>query len=208
MQNTLVAFNSDTNLKTMLLEEVENHRKADQIIQGTYGKDVDGKWKGCAVGCSIHSLNIKLGKEYATDDHSVYPKEIGIPETIAYLEDCIFEGLPKKKAVLWPERFFKAIKPGADLSLVTPKFMVWVMEDVKQYAKDLPDVLKVIETVQSLYQRIIDGGTVSDYEWNRAAEAAAWAAAWAAARAAAEAARAAKYEEVADKLIELLSEAR
>lgn len=190
MSKTPIAFKGDENLKTMLLEEIKKHRKADQIIQGTYGKEEDGKWRGCAVGCSIHSLNIRLDKNYKTQDHLVYEKELGISQSLAYLEDRIFEGLPKEKAVLWPERFIKAIKPGADLSLAIPKFMVWLMDDLHQYYKNYSDVSKALTTVRDLYQRIIEGKEVTDKEWNDAA------------RAAAEAA----YEKMADKLIEILEE--
>jgi len=50
----------------MLVAEIKAHREADQIIQGTYGEGNNGDWKGCAVGCSIHSLNRKLGKDSTT----------------------------------------------------------------------------------------------------------------------------------------------
>lgn len=43
--------------KTEFLAEVRKHRENDQIVQGTYGKE-NGKWRGCAVGCSIHSINL------------------------------------------------------------------------------------------------------------------------------------------------------
>src|SRR4051812_321342 len=100
----LTSFNNDKKLKVMILEEVVNHRKQDQIIKGTYGTE-NGKWKGCAVGCSIHSLNIRLGKEYSTSDHTVYETELGIPEWLARLEDTLFENLPEKESKTWPEQF-------------------------------------------------------------------------------------------------------
>lgn len=123
----LVAFNGDAKLKTMLVKEIEIHRKADQIIKGTYGEEELGKWKGCAVGCSIHSLNIKLKKDFRTGDHSVYETQLGIPRQLAYLEDRIFENLPLEEALFWPTRFMKAIKPGSDLSNVVGKLMVWLL---------------------------------------------------------------------------------
>ena len=84
---------------------------------------MDDKFKACAVGCAVHSLNVKLGKEYRTSDHSVYEKELGIPEWLAHLEDTIFEGLPKEEAKLWPEKFLSAIPVGTDLEPIKWKFI-------------------------------------------------------------------------------------
>src|SRR4051812_3973992 len=105
----MLSYKNDSKLKEMFVSEIEEHRKADQIIKGTYGEGSNGDWKGCAVGCSIHSLNRKLHKSYATNDHSVYETELGIPEWLARLEDTIFEGLPQEDAVLWPTQFAEAV---------------------------------------------------------------------------------------------------
>ena len=42
---------------------------------------------------------------------------------LAYLEDRIFQGLPEADAMAWPRRFSEAIPPGADLSMVGPRFL-------------------------------------------------------------------------------------
>lgn len=203
---------NDEALKTKFIEQLQAHRAADQIAQGSYGEEVDGKWHGCAVACSLRSLDIidgkKSSKYYST--HHDYEDRLGIPVTIAHLEDKIFEGLPAEKAKDWPVRFGTAIPVGADLSLVTPRFMMWLLTDMKQYAPDAPDVLKSIDQVIGLYERVIAGGTVTDNEWNAAEGAAAWAAAGAAGAAAwatEGATEGAAYERMADKLIELLETA-
>lgn len=125
----LQSYKNDQNLKDMFLEEIVKHRKADQILQGTYGKTVDGKWKGCAVGCSIHSLNIRLKKNYDTDDHSVYEKALGVPEWLARLEDTIFEGLSAEEAKLWPEKFAKAIPVGVNLEPIKWRFSAYLLKE-------------------------------------------------------------------------------
>ena len=56
-----LAFQNDPQLKKDLLREVAKHRKADMIVQGTYGKE-NGTWKGCAVACSLRSLAIIKGE--------------------------------------------------------------------------------------------------------------------------------------------------
>jgi hypothetical protein len=184
----LVAFKGDIKLKKLMVEEVKKHQEADKIIQGTYGDN--GKY--CAVGCSIHSLNVRLGKTYKTSDHSVYETELGVPRIIARLEDRIFEGLESKEAKKFPLRFIQAIKPGADLSLVTAKFFVWLLVDpedgIIKFAR--PDGKKAIQKVADLYLKKIAGKTVTEKQWRAAAAAYADADADAAAAAAADAAAA------------------
>jgi hypothetical protein len=185
----LVAFHNDPAIKAKYLARVRQHREADHLIKGTgweYGK-------GCAIGCTLEAY-----------DHSRYPIELGIPEIIARLEDRIFEGLPNEKAMAWPERVLEAIRPGADLNGIWPKFAVWLMVDerhgVIRFAGDREGVRAAILGVADLYKS----------GWPTAPRAAAAAhAAYAAYAAAAYAAAGARatYEAMADKLIKLLAAA-
>jgi hypothetical protein len=172
------AFHNDPQLKQDLLAEVEKHRLADSIIKGTYGEFEGSQFKGCAVGCSLKSYaNIK-GIELSTSDHGLYENNFGIPRILARLEDRIFEGLPDDLSQTWPERFFNAIKPGADLTKVWPKFAIWLLIDAEhgviKYASR-PDCRSAIQRVAELYQ---SNGTKE--EFRAAAAAAAYAAAYAA----------------------------
>lgn len=124
----LISYKNDPKLKKMLVEETIKHRKADRMIKGTYGKETDD-FKGCAVGCAIHTLNQNLGKNYSTSNHSVYETELGIPEWLARLEDTIFEGLPVAESQTWPERFAEAIPVGADLNPVKWKFCAFILKE-------------------------------------------------------------------------------
>ena len=207
----LLAYKGDATLKKILLKEVLRHQKADQIVQGTYGHE-NGKWRGCAVGCAIHSLNIKLKKEWRTNDHTVYEKELGISERLARLEDSIFEGLTQKEAVKFPARFIAAIPVGADLSRVIPLFCEWLLIDPTQgvirFARE--EDKKTIRDVAALHAKEGAGGKVSEEEWS-AARSAAWSAArsaaWSAARSAAWSAESAAWSAQAEKLLELLAAA-
>jgi hypothetical protein len=125
----MLSFKNNPQLKTLLLEEITKHEQADQILQGTYGKKENGKWRGCAVGCSIRSLNIRLGKTYETNDHSAYEKELELPEWLARLEDTIFEGLPKEEAMRWPRQFTEAIPVGINLEPVKWKFCAVILKE-------------------------------------------------------------------------------
>lgn len=189
----LLAFHGKPELKQLLLEEIQKHRELDQIVQGTYGDEEDGKWRGCAVGCAIHSLNVRLKKDWDTSDHSLYEKELGIPERIARLEDSIFEGLTEELAKDFPLRFMEAIPVGADLSRVIAKFSAWLLVDEQQgsirFAREVDK--PVIQQVAELHRREASGESVTENEWEAARSAA-----WSAARSA-----------QADKLLELLKEA-
>ena len=101
MNTTLIAYHGDPELKARTVEQMKQHRIADTIIKGHYWQD----GKGCAVGCLTHDPR---------GGHDQYPKQFGIPEWLAHLEDKVFEGLPEDQAKLWPERFLSAIQPGAD----------------------------------------------------------------------------------------------
>ena len=186
--NKLIAYHGDRALKERVINELAKHREADQIIKGTYWED----GKGCAVGCVI-----KCG------DYSLYESEFGIPESLARLEDRIFEELENPLSQLWPERFMSAINVGADLSKVHLKFMHWLLTDFQKLKNcDDASVNAAIDqcrtgiaNVALLLNRCIHDDVVSGNEWAVAREAtweaaaeATWgaerAAAWAAAEAA------------------------
>ena len=213
----MIAYQGKEELKASLVEEMKLHREQDQIIKGTYGK-TNGQFKGCAVGCSIHSLNVRMKKEWNTNEHGVYEIELGIPRALAYIEDRIFEGLPDGKAQDFAVNFLEAVRVGSDLRLVVPKFMVWLLADkdngVISFAKK-KQTKDAIEGVITLYKKLLDGKTVTREEWSKARAAAyaayaadaAYAAAYAAAADAAAAAKKRHYEKMAEKVLLLIREA-
>ena len=158
-------FNQE--LKNEIVTEIIRHRKADQIIQGTYGTGNGDEWKGCAVGCAIRSLNIKKGMNLNVSSHIVYEDQFGIPVVLARLEDRIFEGLSVENCKTWPENFMYAIPVNTDLSLVWPKFAVWLLNEVIGYAKN-DDQRLAIKDVTDLYLKVISGETVSAEQWRSA----------------------------------------
>ena len=112
--SSLRAFHGDAAIKEKYLLRVENHKRADEIVKGKYW----GNGKGCAVGCTIHSSS-----------HNRYEDELGIPFQIAHLQDRIFESLPNEQAKEFPLEFLQKINVGADLSLITPKMILFILED-------------------------------------------------------------------------------
>lgn len=127
---------------------------------------------------------------------------------VAY-HNKIFEELSNGRAKEFPLRFLQAIKPGADLSKVVAKFIVWQFEDKKyglkniKEVKDDKEVYGFCKEVVALYKRVIAGDEPTEKEFYdlhiKIDGAGAWA--WAGA-----------YDEsvdtAADKLIQLLEEAK
>jgi hypothetical protein len=168
-ETPLLAFHAKAAIKRKYLGRVAKHRKADQIIQG-YGYWKDGK--GCAIGCTLHG-----------SDHAAYETELGIPIILAKLEDLLFENLPIEEARKWPERFLKAIAPGADLSLVWAKFALWLLIDSKDGVINFARSDRsraAIQQVGALYQRWAAGDKPAITEWQSARNLAASASAYAA----------------------------
>jgi hypothetical protein len=195
------AYHGDAELKAKHIRSLLAHKRADSILQGTYGEfHGNGKaWKGCAVACSLRSMLKARGefdrKRESYGDHEELAKLMGAPLELFHLQDRIFEGMAPELAREWPLRFAHAIRPGADLSLVWPRFAVIILSDpergVQRHASERGK--SAIAAVCALFERRIAGLEPSSEEWAAAASAA-WAAAAeaeaAAARAAAEAAAA------------------
>ena len=182
----MLAYHNDPKIKANLLAQLAAHRAADEIVRG-YGYWSGGR--GCAVGCTIHS-----------GDHAEYEPRYGIPQMIARLEDCIFEGLPLENARDWPARFSNAIVPGADLSLVGWKFLHWMLTDRSvNPGIDQPLVRDAVRQCADVIASFAKGGTADESAAASAAESAgsAASAAWSAAASAAESAGSAAWSAAA-----------
>ena len=193
MDDPMLAFQNTTVTKPQIIKKLKAHAKADDFIKGTYWEN----GKGCAVGCTIESGN-----------HIEYETRFGIPQMLARLEDCIFEGLSNGKAKAWPLRFMQAIKPGADLSTVGWEFQHRLQINNLKFAQKqkMPeDVINAIKLVIDVLEPMAKGKPVDkSAAWSaesaagsaaRGAESAASAArsaAWSAARGAESAARSAE----------------
>lgn len=192
----MLAYHNDPALKAATIAEMRAHRDADRIVQGRYW---DGG-RGCAVGCLTHDPD---------GGHDQYPLRWGIPESLAWLEDAIFERLTAEEAREWPLAFLEAIPVGADLSGVADRFKLWLLTDSGLLDRSRPDVAAAIDRVADLLSRRIAGTEPGPEEWS-AAESAAWSAAESAAESArsaeSAAARSAAWRKIADRLLLLLRE--
>jgi hypothetical protein len=181
----MLAYHGNKEVKNAIVARLTEDAKLDRIVHGQYWEN----GKGCAVGCTIRG-----------SDHSKYETELGIPQSIARLEDSIFEGLSNGAAQKFPIDFVKAIQPGADLSKVTAKFLVWCLMDkkhgaIRQAPKDkFADCHNAIIAAAAVWQNYIKTGKVdknaaASAAWSAdSAESVAWRAAASAAKSAASAA--------------------
>lgn len=170
------AFHGKQAIKTKYLNRVVAHRKADNLIRGAW-------WtggKGCAVGCTLEKY-----------EHKAYETELGIPEWLARVEDTLYEGMSLKASKTFPEKFLKAIRPGANLEKIKSKFLIYVISGtLKNFDnKKYPRIVSAIKEIIKLHRR----NSVSSEEWLAARESAYSAAAQAAAYSAASSARAAAW---------------
>ena len=163
----MLSFHNDPQIKNQLIANLEEHKRLDHFMKGDYWNEEDQE--GCAVGCTL----VNFGEN--PNNHSAYEKLFGIPRVIARLVDGVFEGLSVDDSKWWPLAFSEAVPVGKDLSMVTSKFLVWLLEDVKRCA--LEDGKKAIDAVIELYKRKIDGENVNIEEWKVARSDAAAAAA-------------------------------
>ena len=143
------AFNNNPSIKEKYLTRVQEHYKADEIIQGQYWEN----GKGCAVGCTIHSGN-----------HENYELELGIPKVMAYLQDTIFEKLPNELAKEFPIQFLSSINVGADLKNVKNLFMIWLLTDSKYGVLQYADNKKIVQDIADAFSRDMVN-TVLVEEW-------------------------------------------
>jgi hypothetical protein len=193
------AYHGSQKLKDEFIGLLQWHQEQDKIIQGEYW---DGE-RGCAIGCSLQSLAVITGRPLSHQDHVLYEELIGVPRVLARLEDGIFEGLSPADSKFWPAAFAAAIPVGADLSLVWPRFAIWLLagpiEGVICFAKTDAQ-RKTILAVADAYGLVLEGNPPSTSEWRALAAAAAYYAAAAAINHDA-------HKRQAAKLIELLSSA-
>ena len=169
-------------LKAAFLAEITKHEVQDMFIKGTYGQ-MNGDFKGCAIGCSLHSLNVLQGKTGAaladlTDHHERYPAELGWPLWLAHLEDIIFENLPDDLATTWPRRIAEAVPVGTVVAdIVLAKILRWMLADPEfgvRFATDDEEIRGYIDGMIAGFDAEIVSGGQATAEEREAAARAAW----------------------------------
>ena len=111
MMTTLRTTNMKTQNIELMTAEIDQHRAADRLVQGSYYDPETGR--GCFIGCLTHG-----------DDTAVIADRFGVPQPLTRLLESIFERLPFDEAA----DFFSAIpraigEDGRDLTRVHWAFL-------------------------------------------------------------------------------------
>ena len=136
MKTAFKAFSNPLITKERMLFHLKQHQKQDDFIRGTYGLDNKHFTKGCAVGCTINSINRELGLELKGSNHKTMEEYAIVPEWLARFEDRIFEGVSVERSKTWPVEFIEAINKGADLNKIKAPLIVFILESVLGYVQD------------------------------------------------------------------------
>lgn len=163
----MLSYHNDSNFKDMVVGFMKDHQLLDDIIKGSYGETEYGKeFKGCAVGCTINSINKALGKSYDTNNHKVFEESMGIPTWLAAIQEEFFEVLPCGHDSQFAIEFLESIPVGVNLDIIQWKFYSFIIiesiEAIKN-KKNLPENIKqmaidIMNMVLHAYSNsIIDG---------------------------------------------------
>jgi hypothetical protein len=164
----MLSYHNDENLKNLVVAEMIKHQEQDQFIKGAYEK-LNGKFKGCAVGCTIDSVNVILGKSYKTSEHKVFEEALGVPEWLARLQDSLFEGLLVGENSQFAVDFLGAIPVGINLEPIKWKFCAFILKEGIESMLIQPDlsdelrenVVSSMRGVLNLHESAINTG-----DWN------------------------------------------
>ena len=148
----LRAYKNDPELRTRIIQEMEWHVEQDKIVRMTYGEECEnGDFRGCFMGCAIHSLARINGIKLKTSRHQLGEDYLEIPVEIFHLADAVFESLSVEKGKEFALKFFPAIRTGADLSMVIPNFLYWTLTDDVKPTR-YPKFQGFIDAVVALYE--------------------------------------------------------
>lgn len=153
MKPKFSSFHGSQEIKDKYMARVKDHMVADEIIKGTGFDSEDNR--GCAVGCTLHNYS-----------HFAYEEELGIPFTIAILEDNIFESLSHENSKSFPLEFLDAVNVGSDLSFVYNKMQIFNLQILREKIKGDCNK-KNCDYLISLHQKTIDGIKTEEHSWRK-----------------------------------------
>jgi hypothetical protein len=85
--------------------------------------------------------------------------DLGAPAVLMRMSECLLDGLPRDLARAWPDRFTHAIRPGADLRMVWPRFGLWLLtEQLPPKVEKYPECAAALAGVARLFGAWIETG--------------------------------------------------
>lgn len=138
----VLAWHNDPQLKADAVRRMQEHRKADEFIQGHYFfPDISrpSGFRGCALGCLIESIETR---DRYPSWHWAAEMEFGINNLVARKIDDIFESLEFEDAADFAVEVLEVIPVGADLSHCMEQWSLVTEKDPMQAARSLIELLK------------------------------------------------------------------
>ncbi len=183
MSDTRKAFDGDAAVKQAIITRLKTHWATGKVTP---------QFK-MVYKAPPHDETGVMGATVESEDESEYERQLGIPAEAAYLHETLLyfcgretmpddpEGAPiftlAPFAQDYPVQWLNAIAPGANLSMLAPRFVAWTLRDLlsgglpSQLALD-PAIKAAGEGVQVLFDTAIAGGTVPPEQWTAARKAA------------------------------------
>lgn len=136
----MLSYQGSEVVKADFAKRFAEHRKLDQVIQGT-GFEVETQ-RGCFIGCTMN--------EYS---HEAFANQIG-PAWLAYLADAIFEGLPASEAPQFGTDLLEAIPIGKNLEPV--QWLLAKARHQRQLDRLAPNLESYAEECRKAIQGVIE----------------------------------------------------
>jgi hypothetical protein len=142
-------------------EMARRHRDADMLVDGTFAM-VRGQ--ACSIGCFCYDYGLR------ENDFEGLAKLTGYPQSAHYLQEAIFEGLPKTERADWHVAFADKAETITDWRTCIDKTVLASLRIAEPH--DTSES-KVVAAVIDLYERRLNGDNPSETEWETAGQIAA-----------------------------------
>ena len=133
------AYHKDPALKLAFLTKIEDQRNAlimakESLFPGMYDPKL------------------------ANQDWLLSESQAGIPGILTQMGRTVFNGLHSRWSAAFPTRFADAPRGGADLSMVGPRFLLWLLRDSGIPGRNHPDVAPAFRECVDVMQSWCDLG--------------------------------------------------
>lgn len=177
-----ISFYNDPEKKAEMLALAKHHQKFDAFIQSIWQskEKIEGNiHAGCQHGCLSQGQRLSLEEE---DNPRLATNRLWVNSLWwCYITECIFEGLPKDQAKLFPVQSIGALPIGIDMNIYISEWNKIILTDQLRFVKKGSEQETAIKTCINLFDvpfDKIDKAAARVAEW--AARAAARVAEWAA----------------------------
>ena len=122
------AYNNNPQFREQVLQEIKRHEELDAFIKGTYGDGESGTFKGCAIGCTVHSLNLVNKTNFSFNSHESVAEALSVDVELCYLVDHVFENIATERRRTFTYQVWSSIATGVNTADVARKVKIWILE--------------------------------------------------------------------------------